>query len=167
MISVSFTYKINFNVFFIPNHVTYKELGFRDIIFLMLQTAEQHSWALNSVWSPGLRVSPTPHIIPALLWPSFPQLLLLSCQRLLPFWDVWTESALWSWFGFGNCLIRSFTAETRCRGSCSEKKTTNGESARNWKRWQGFGTWYLVLRSDTWWSYLKFLEEGFWKICFK
>lgn len=27
-----------------------------------------------------------------------------------------------SWFGFGNCLIRSLTAATRCLGSCSKKK---------------------------------------------
>ena len=73
----------------------YKELGFRDIIFLMLQKQQNSTAGLWTwVWSPGPG-GPTPHIIPVhfsdLL---FPQLLLLSCRETLTFWDVWTESAL-------------------------------------------------------------------------
>ena len=110
------------------------------------------------VWSPGPE-GPTPRIIPV----HFSDLLFPPITPSLLLWDSYllrclNRICIVSWFGFGNCLIRSFTAETRCRGSCSEKKATNGESAWNWKRWQGFGTWYLVIHSDTWWSHLKFLD---------
>lgn len=77
----------------------------------------------------------------ALLWPSFSH-FFFSCRETLTFWDVWIESSFVSHILVWQRLIRSFTAETRCRGSCSRKKKDNEWRAqRNWNMWQA---WILI-----------------------
>lgn len=79
-----------------------------------------------------------PLITISFLWASY----LLRCLK---------RTCIVSWYGFGNCLIRSLTAGTRCLGSCSEKGLTTRDFTGNWKQLHildlifGNTQWHLVV----------------------
>lgn len=96
---------------FIPNHITYKELGFRDIIFLMLQKQQRTAAQLGS--EPGSsRLAPgVPHHISCLctsLTFFFPNNSFSPAVRLLPFemseQNLHCVTMIWLWQLFDQVL---------------------------------------------------------------
>lgn len=134
--------------------------GSKKLAFLHSKDSRRHGWAVSlGLCDPGPGVlhhaRPTP-VQPSNL-PSLPDYSSSFVQRSPPF-EMSEQNLHRVLIGLWQLSDEVLHSRDTLSWFLFWKKTIAGGSAPDWRQGHYFGTWHLVIHSDIWWSYMKFLE---------